>query len=132
MGLLKKSDWHARWIAANPEIISRDQDAMAPTLTDPGTPAYFRKEFKIAGAVKRATLYASARGLFELRLNGRRVGEDVFAPEWTDYDKRIHYRTYDVTELDCPGSKCHWRHSRRWLVERLCRLAGNARPLRQP
>jgi alpha-L-rhamnosidase len=99
MGLLKKSDWHARWIAANPEIISRDPDAMAPTLTDPGTPACFRKEFKIAGAVKRATLYASARGLFELRLNGRHVGEDVFAPEWTDYDKRIHYRTYDVTKL---------------------------------
>ena len=27
----------------------------------------------------------------------QRVGEDIFAPEWTDYDKRIHYRTYDVT-----------------------------------
>ncbi|MGH7992770.1 MAG: glycoside hydrolase family 78 protein, partial [Limisphaerales bacterium] len=91
--------WSARWIAANPKIIRRDRDAIAPTLTEPGTPAYFRKEFKIAGAVKRATLYASARGLFELRLNGRRVGEDVFAPEWTDYNKRIHYRTYDVTKL---------------------------------
>ncbi|HLZ54850.1 MAG TPA: glycoside hydrolase family 78 protein [Verrucomicrobiae bacterium] len=99
MGLLKKTDWHARWIAGNPEIIKRDRDAIAPTLTDPGTPAHFRREFKVAGAVKRATLYASARGLFELHLNGRRVGEDVFAPEWTDYHKRIHYRTYDVTDL---------------------------------
>lgn len=103
MGLLKKSDWHAGWIAANPEIIQRDRDAIAPTLTDPGTPACFRKEFKIAGAVKRATLYASARGLFDLRLNGRRVGEDIFAPEWTDYDQRIHYRTYDVTRLVSRG-----------------------------
>ncbi len=103
MGLLKKSDWRARWVAANPEIIKRDEDAIAPTLTEPGTPAYFRKEFEVAGAVKRAAIYASARGLFELRINGRRVGEDIFAPEWTDYHKRIQYRTYDVTGLITRG-----------------------------
>ncbi len=99
MGLLKKSDWSAKWIAADPKIIERDQEAVTPTLIDPGTPALFRKEFEIQNPIKRATLYASARGIFELRANGRRVGEDIFAPEWTDYDKRIHYRTYDVTAL---------------------------------
>jgi alpha-L-rhamnosidase len=103
MGLLKKTGWSARWIAAHPEIIQRDKDAIAPTLTEPGTPAYFRKEFKVASAVKRATVYASARGLFELRINGQRVGADVFAPEWTDYNKRIQYRTYDVTGLIAHG-----------------------------
>ena len=103
MGLLKKKDWSARWVAADPEIIKRDKDAIAPTLTEPGTPAYFRKEFKVASTVKRATVYTSARGLFELRINGRRVGEDVFAPEWTDYGKRIHYRTYDVSNLVARG-----------------------------
>jgi alpha-L-rhamnosidase len=99
MGLLEKADWSARWIAADPEIIKRDKEAVAPTLLNPGTPALFRREFNVPGQIKRATLYASARGAFELRANGRRVGEDVFAPEWTDYDKRIHYRTYDVTDL---------------------------------
>jgi alpha-L-rhamnosidase len=99
MGLLGKKDWSARWIAANPKIIKRDKEAIAPTMTKPGTPALFRKEFDVPGPVKRATLHASARGLFELRASGRRVGEDIFAPEWTDYDKRIHYRTYDVTKL---------------------------------
>ncbi|HEX7569152.1 MAG TPA: glycoside hydrolase family 78 protein, partial [Verrucomicrobiae bacterium] len=103
MGLLEKTDWSARWIAADPEIIKRDQEAIAPTLTKPGTPALFRKEFDVPGPVKRATLYASARGLFELRLGGCRVGEDIFAPEWTDYDKRLYYRTYDVTALLSPG-----------------------------
>ena len=103
MGLLKGSDWSAKWITADPEIIKRDKEAVAPTLHDPGTPALFRKEFDVPGPIKRATLYASARGLFELRANGQRVGEDVFAPEWTDYDKRIHYRTYDVTALLAPG-----------------------------
>ncbi|MDE3067149.1 MAG: alpha-L-rhamnosidase N-terminal domain-containing protein, partial [Verrucomicrobiota bacterium] len=104
MGLLRNTDWSARWIAADPEIIRRDPEANAPTLTTPGTPALFRRPFDVSAPVRRATLYASARGLFELRLNGRRVGTDVFAPEWTDYHKRIHYRTYDVTSLLAPGA----------------------------
>jgi alpha-L-rhamnosidase len=103
MGLLEPADWSARWIAADPEILRRDPEAVAPTLTEPGTPALFRREFEVPGPVKRATLYASARGLFELRANGRRVGEDIFAPEWTDYDKRIHYRTYDLAGVIVPG-----------------------------
>lgn len=103
MGLLDKADWSAKWIAADPETIRRDKKAIAPTLVDCGTPALFRREFDVPGPIKRATLYASARGLFELRANGRRVGEDIFAPEWTDYDKRIHFRTYDVTALLAPG-----------------------------
>ena len=99
IGLLEESQWSAKWIAADPEIIRRDKEAIASTLTDCGTPALFRKEFDVPGSIKRATVYASARGIFELRANGRRVGEDIFAPEWTDYHKRIHYRTYDVTAL---------------------------------
>ncbi|RXK53608.1 alpha-L-rhamnosidase [Oleiharenicola lentus] len=106
MGLLEKSDWSAKWIAADPEIIRRDPQAIAPTLTDPGTPALFRREFEVPGPVVRATVYATARGLFELRANGRRIGEDLFAPEWTDYDKRLHYRTYDVTGLIARGPNC--------------------------
>ncbi|HVU35595.1 MAG TPA: family 78 glycoside hydrolase catalytic domain, partial [Opitutaceae bacterium] len=53
---------------------------------------------------RRATIYATARGVFELQLNGRRIGDDFFAPEWTDYDQRIQYRTYDVTKLLRRGS----------------------------
>jgi alpha-L-rhamnosidase len=99
MGLLEKSDWVAGWIAADSEIIKRDPEAIAPTLSDCGTPGLFRKEFEIPGPIKRATVYASARGIFELRANGQRISGDIFAPEWTDYDQRIHYRTYDVTQL---------------------------------
>jgi alpha-L-rhamnosidase len=99
MGLLEKTDWAAKWIAADPEIIKRDKEAVAPTLLDSGTPALFRKEFDVPGPIKRATVYASARGIFELRANGQRLGKDLFAPEWTDYDKRLHYRAYDVTAL---------------------------------
>ncbi len=102
MGLLA-GGWDARWITHDPEIIRRDPEARAGTPTEPGTPALFRKEFELGAPVARAMLYASARGIFELRANGRRVGDDVFAPEWTDYHKRIHYRAYDVTALLAPG-----------------------------
>ena len=49
--------------------------------------------------VRRATLYATARGVLELELNGTRVGDAVLAPGWTDYRKRIEYAAHDVTAL---------------------------------
>jgi len=59
---------------------------------------YLRKEFRTEKPVARATLYATALGLVDLYLNGRRVSDDYFTPGWTDYSKRVYYRTYDVTE----------------------------------
>ncbi|HVU32587.1 MAG TPA: hypothetical protein VHE61_04085, partial [Opitutaceae bacterium] len=53
MGLLEPGDWQARWIAADEEIIRRDPDAVASTLTDCGTPAVFRREFKVSRSVRR-------------------------------------------------------------------------------
>lgn len=103
MGLLEESDWTARWLATDPEILRRDPQAVTPTLTEPGTPGIFRREFTLSSAPVRATIYATARGVLDLKLGGRRIGQDLFAPEWTDYDKRIHYRTYDVTALLAVG-----------------------------
>ena len=62
-------------------------------------PPYLRKNFWINGSIKRATVYASALGLYELYINGKRVGEDYFTPGWTDYNKRVYYQTYDATDL---------------------------------
>lgn len=58
-----------------------------------------RKEFTAQKPIRRATVYASALGNFILHVNGQRVGCDYFAPGWTDYNKRVHYQTYDVTPL---------------------------------
>jgi alpha-L-rhamnosidase len=60
---------------------------------------YLRKTFSIDKAIKRAVVYASALGLYELHINGKRVGKDYFTPGWTDYTKRVYYQTYDVTGL---------------------------------
>ena len=48
--------------------------------------------------VKRATVYASALGNYELYLNGRQVGDAYFTPGWTDYNIRVYYNTFDVTD----------------------------------
>jgi alpha-L-rhamnosidase len=60
---------------------------------------YLRKEFQVRAPVKRAVVYATAQGVFELNLNGQRVGDEYFMPGWTDYRKRIYYRAYNVTDM---------------------------------
>ena len=62
-----------------------------------------RKEFQAEGAVARATVYVSGLGLSELYLNGVKVGDQVLSPNLTDYDKRVHYVTYDLTGQVRPG-----------------------------
>ncbi|TWT66891.1 Bacterial alpha-L-rhamnosidase [Posidoniimonas polymericola] len=57
-----------------------------------------RREFSVAKSVDRARLYVTARGLFEVSLNGQRVGNDHFANGWTPYHNRIDTVTYDVTD----------------------------------
>jgi alpha-L-rhamnosidase len=69
-----------------------------PPLVLPPAP-YLRKEFTAARRLSRAMLYVSALGIHEVYLNGARVGEDWFAPGWTDYAKRIYYRSHEVTDL---------------------------------
>ncbi len=49
--------------------------------------------------VASARLYATALGLYEFHINGKRVGDHVLAPDWTDYRKRVRYQVYDVTSF---------------------------------
>jgi alpha-L-rhamnosidase len=66
---------------------------------------YLRQECVIAPKpIKKASLYATALGIYQLYINGQRVSQDYFSPGWTDYTKRIYYRTYDVTATLQSGS----------------------------
>ncbi len=58
----------------------------------------FRKSFELEQAVKRATVYVTGLGYYELHLNGQKVGDHVLDPAFTRYDRRILYSSYDVTE----------------------------------
>ncbi|MBD5781608.1 family 78 glycoside hydrolase catalytic domain [Pelagicoccus sp. NFK12] len=64
---------------------------------------YFRKEFELDELEGTARLYVTARGIFEVEINGKRVGRDAFAPGWTDYFQRIETLTYDVTDYLVEG-----------------------------
>lgn len=88
MGLLEKSDWRARWISG---------DYLVNPLKRYPVDC-FKKEFATED-IKSARIYATACGLYELQLNGKRVGDFILAPGHTDYRKRVQYQTYDVTEL---------------------------------
>jgi alpha-L-rhamnosidase len=63
-----------------------------------------RKDFIIGAPIKSARLYATALGAYEMFLNGKRVGNQVLAPGWTDYRERVVYQTYDVTDLLAQGN----------------------------
>ena len=89
MGLLTASDWQANWIEPD---ISEDVKVSGPV-------PMLRRAFTLNGQVERARAYVTSRGLYELHLNGRRVGDQVFTPGWTSYKKHIQYQTYDVTDL---------------------------------
>ena len=67
-------------------------------------PRYFRHEFSVPKTVARASVYATALGLYELWLNGTRVGNEHLTPGWTDYSKRVQVQTYDVTTLVKSGA----------------------------
>lgn len=60
-------------------------------------PMTFRKGFRCTKPVKRARLYATALGIYELSLNGNKVGSDYFAPGLTSYKNSLQYQTYDIT-----------------------------------
>jgi alpha-L-rhamnosidase len=89
MGLLDSADWQADWITPDwDEDVSRPQPA--PLL---------RRAFATESDIVAARIYATALGLYELRLNGQRVDEAVLTPGWTSYGQRLQYQTYDVTAL---------------------------------
>ncbi len=58
-----------------------------------------RREFDVAGNIKQATLYVTARGFYEVHINGTKAGDELLAPGFTDYGARLQYQTFDVTRL---------------------------------
>ncbi len=85
MGLLSPSDWKAKWIE-----MAGDTNRYSPS-------PHFRKEFSISKTIAKAVVYVTSHGLYELHLNGKKVGDQVLTPGWTSYGKRLQYQVYDVT-----------------------------------
>lgn len=112
-GFLHRSDWTARWISRDPESAGpvdppTDDDILGDGpighLNRRLPPcAFLRTTFETKSVPVRARLFISAKGLYEARLNGGRIGDHELAPGWTDYRCRIQYQCYDVTDMIVAG-----------------------------
>jgi len=103
-GWQRKSFDDSGWKPAAPFV--QTQDLNTEPLGRPWIPDLIkalRHTFDVSMPVKSARLYATAFGTYEVFLNGKRVGDDVMAPGWTDYRERLKYQTYDVTALLANG-----------------------------
>ncbi len=79
---------------------SQDDGATCPAKACPTTAApLLRKSFSIDQNVVRATLYCSALGMADVTLNGKKVGDEVLGPPFSDSFKRVIYVTHDITSL---------------------------------
>ena len=86
MGILAPADWRASWIGA-------------PAGAPPTDAMLLRRTLTIRPALVRALVFVCGLGVYEMTVNGRRVGEDLLTPEWTKYDKTCLYDAYDATPL---------------------------------
>lgn len=110
-GLLNSNDWQADWIGydlakqdSSIEIKPWGNGMQKKTDYKPNPCSFLRYEFELDKSVSEAHTFITALGVYELLINGERVGDDYFTPGWTDYSKRIYYNTYDVAELLKQGS----------------------------
>lgn len=93
-GLLDGESWKAQLVGP------ADQGRNADPL-----PAWdLRRSFDLPDGVSWARVHATAHGVYELRINGYRVGDEVLAPGWTAYQRRLSARTHDVRDLLHPGA----------------------------
>ncbi|MEF2245233.1 family 78 glycoside hydrolase catalytic domain [Paenibacillus sp. IITD108] len=95
MGLLVQEDWQAKWITAAgaSENLHEGQEER-PAYAAP----YLRKAFTTIRPVKKAIVFVSGLGYYELFMNGIKIGDHVLDPGVTNYEKTVLYTAYDVTE----------------------------------
>ena len=93
MGLLNPSDWKAKWIGLDKAFPWDSVNQFARLSA-----RYFRKEVSANKSIKKATVYISGLGLYELYINGHKIGDQVLAPSPTDYSKTVLYNSFDVTQ----------------------------------
>ncbi len=99
-GALTPEEWKGEWIGQQLSQEMKFADQNSPV----GLPCpRLRRTFKLDGPVSQARLYASALGVYELRINGKNVDSGVFHPGWTDYSKRVYYQTFEISSLLMKG-----------------------------
>jgi alpha-L-rhamnosidase len=102
---LASADWQAKWTGDEQRQVSKEK-GINPAL-------YFRKRIQLSAPVRKARVYISGLGYYELYINGEKIGDHVLSPNHTNYDRRnsqeftesrvgkmatrVLYETYDIT-----------------------------------
>ncbi|WP_348811206.1 family 78 glycoside hydrolase catalytic domain [Flavobacterium maritimum] len=90
--LLHSNEWKATWIGSG--LKSDTVNGVVPM---------FRKSFSANKKIASAKVYVTSRGLYEVQINGKRMGDSYLSPGWTSYDKHLQYQTYDVSNMLSEG-----------------------------
>ncbi|MFR4292376.1 MAG: family 78 glycoside hydrolase catalytic domain, partial [Christensenellales bacterium] len=88
--------WQGKWITDGAYVFKEKKVSPVPMV--------FRKALPLRGEIAQAKLYATAMGIYELNIDGQKVGERYFAPGFTSYAHQLMYQTYDVTDMMHSGS----------------------------
>lgn len=122
MGIMNPADWKASWISASGAekyahdyksaksdfSLKRDLPEMRSYMPKPTDPNFssmlLRKTFGVKPALRHAVMHVSGLGQYELTINGKKAGDQLFSPGWSDYRKTVLYDTYDITKQLQPGS----------------------------
>jgi len=99
-GLLEATDWRATFVGPGGTSTSTRHN-----------PARTARPFTVPAPVTQARLYVTALGVYEVELNGQRVGDHALAPGWTSYHHRLRYDTFDVTGA-ARRARTSWRSAR--------------------
>jgi len=106
MALLEKSDWKSKWISKKDFVDKKTRISLQYKSGGVGlfgrlkevNAIYLRKEFNVEKQIEAAKLYISGLGYYELRLNGKKIGDRILEPAQTDYNKIALYSTYDIID----------------------------------
>mgnify|MGYP002557927196 FL=1 len=110
-GLFDEFDWKGEWVSSRfAEVLphrrykSNRRTERENWFMEDSAAVYMRRQVELPSPVRRATAFICGLGYYELYINGRKVGDRVLDPLFTDYDKRVVYAAYDVTDRLAAGS----------------------------
>jgi alpha-L-rhamnosidase len=85
-GLLKGINFSADWVTHD----FPSEETACPV---------FVKQFNLEKEIEKVRVYATSLGVYEIRINGEKLGDTFFAPGWTNYKKRLQYQTYAADKM---------------------------------
>lgn len=84
-GVLRQENWKGQWITHQ--------------LSEEDRCPVFCHEFTLNKQLKKARVYATACGVYEIAINGEKAGDTFLGPGWTSYHNRLQYQSYDITDI---------------------------------